>query len=138
MCCSKKGCSAPWLEQKKAKDIREFDFSPTSESKSPCLSGQKQSMSCLSPSHRYSLCVHSCMQTWLLINLTLLGRQTIPLYTREFTKVTSCRRMCLRDMNLTEWSNLAEQLAKGEGQNNVMLQKMSLTHQYLSNCLFPE
>lgn len=52
------------------------------------------------------LCVwgHLSMETWLLMELTLLGRQTAPLYTKQFTKVTSCRSMHVSDMNLAEQS----------------------------------
>lgn len=37
MCGSEKGHTAPWLEQKRTKDIWESDFSPTGKSKSACL-----------------------------------------------------------------------------------------------------
>lgn len=54
------------------------------------LSGQKQisprGRSCLCPSHRYSRHVPSCMQTWLLMKWTVLGAQTMPVYTSEKKK----------------------------------------------------
>lgn len=51
-----------------------------------------------------SVCRHLSMETWLLMELSLLGRQTAPLYTKQFTKVTSCRSMHVSDMNLAEQS----------------------------------
>lgn len=48
--------------------------------------------------------------------------------------------MCAQDMHFAELTDgtLANQEARGEGQNNVMGPKMNLTHLYRSNCLFPE
>ena len=84
-------------------------------------------------SHCYSLRVCVLMDADLA---AVLGRQTVPVYTSEFTKVTSCRGMYVRDMKLADGA-LADRVVRGEGQNNVMRRSMNLTHLYLSNCLFP-
>lgn len=104
--------------------------------------------SCLSLSHRYMVCVCVLMDASLAADEvdSFEVRQTIPVYTSGFTRVTSCRRMCVRDMNLTQLSDgtLAGQMARGEGQNKRgrteqchEAKKTNLTHIYLSNCLFP-
>lgn len=62
---------------------------------------------------------------FLAADVDFLAGQTITLYTLEFTKVASCRTMCVQDMKLAQLSNgsLADHMAREEGQNNVVRAK---------------